>query len=267
MHFGSLDLTEYGAFDSCIKFPEGGISPLRTVEEYEIELYTEDQSTVSYLDGVEVPLKRGTLLCAKPGVRRRSRLPFRCLYLHITTEDAQLRQMLDTLPAHCVISDLSTAEVLFRRIISFDPEIFPEEILLLRSSVMELVYRFLQEVGSGRGDMLRAHRKTMQRVEQYIRQNPQEDLGLKALAFKANLSASYFHKLFTRHFGTSPAEYVLSCRISHAKALLVEAELSMEEIACQSGFSSQSYFNFCFKQQTGQTPLQYRKERLSRLMV
>lgn len=267
MRFGTIDLVEYGVFDSRIKFPEGVITPRRRVEEYEIELYTEDQPGATCIEGKELLLKRGLLLCSKPGMYRNSRLPFRCLYLHLVTEDAGLRQVLDMLPTWCTIVDLSTAEALFSRIIALDPEIFPEERLLLNSYVMELIYRLMQEAGSGRGDMLRSHRKTMQKVEQYIRGNLQEDLGLKALAARANLSASYFHKLFAQHFGTSPAEYVLSCRISHAKAMLLEAELTMEEISRRCGYSSQSYFNYCFKKQTGQTPLQYRKQRLSRNMV
>ena len=264
MQFGAVELTEYGVFDSHVKYPDDVLSPRRTVQEYEIELYTEDQTGVAYLNGMARPLKRGAVLCAKPGTVRNSRFPFRCLYVHLRTEDVLLSQMLDTLPLHGSISDLSTVEALFRRIIALDPEIFPEEGLLLHSYVMELVYRLAQEMGAGRGDMLRSHRRAMQRVEQYIRGNLQEDLGLKTLAAKANLSPSYFHKLFTQHFGVSPAEYVHSCRIAHAKALLLEAELTMEEIARRGGYSSQSYFNYCFKQQTGQTPLQYRKERLSR---
>ena len=72
-------------------------------------------------------------------------------------------------------------------------------------------------------------------------------------------------QIFTGHFGTTPAEYVLNCRMSAAKTMLMEGEMSMEEVAERCGFSSQSYFNYCFKQQTGQTPLQYRRASLSRL--
>ncbi len=267
MEFGAMLLSEYGVFDSRVKFPEGVLTQPRQVEEYEIELYTEDQTGIGYIGGVEVPLKKGTLICVRPGSVRYSRLPFRCLYLHLQTRDPQLRQLLSWLPEYCTMSDMSAAVSLFRRIISLDPGAFPEERLMLHSCISELVYRLLQEVGARQGDVLHAHRKTMQWVEQYIRQNPHEDLELKALAEKANLSPSYFHKLFTGHFGMTPAEYGLSCRISVAKTLLAEGELPMQEIARRSGFASQSYFNYCFKQQTGQTPLQYRKEHLSRLVV
>ena len=85
------------------------------------------------------------------------------------------------------------------------------------------------------------------------------------LAQNANLSPIYFHKLFRAHLGMTPAAFVLSCRIAAAKALLKTGESAISEISARCGFSSQSYFNYKFKEITGETPLQYRKARLSRL--
>jgi AraC-like DNA-binding protein len=64
-----------------------------------------------------------------------------------------------------------------------------------------------------------------------------------------------------------PGEYVFHCRIATAKTMLLNDDISMDQVAKGSGFSSQSYFNYCFKQETGQTPLQYRREMLSRKEV
>ena len=65
----------------------------------------------------------------------------------------------------------------------------------------------------------------------------------------------------------TPAAFVLRCRIAAAKAMLKTSELNIAEIAARCGFSSQSYFNFRFKEVTGETPLQYRNTRLSRLKL
>lgn len=267
MEFGHMVLSEYGVFDSRVKFPRGVITEARQVDSYEVELFTEKQAGCCYINGREVPLQKGTLICARPGMVRYSRLPFRCLYLHLETKDPHICGILDRLPEDCRLTDLSVAETLFRRLLALDPGLFPEERLLVQSCVLELVYRLLQEASDPMGQVRHTHRKSLQRVEEYIRQNPQEDLELKTLAQRANLSASYFHKLFTKHFGITPAEYVLACRIAAAKTMLVEGELLMEEIAVRSGFSSRSYFSACFKQCTGKTPQEYRKEKLSRLIV
>ena len=104
-------------------------------------------------------------------------------------------------------------------------------------------------------------------VERYIRDNITEDLSLEALAAVANLSPSYFHKLFCNHFSMTPGDFVLQCRVSAAKSMLLDDELTLGEVAERCGFSSQSYFNYRFKAVVGATPLQYRKASLSRMEV
>ncbi|MBQ8359902.1 MAG: helix-turn-helix transcriptional regulator [Oscillospiraceae bacterium] len=267
MEFGEMGLSEYGVFDSRVKFPRGVVTEPRQVDCYEVELYTEDQSGCCYVEGTEVPLRKGTLICARPGMIRNSRLPFRCLYFHLHTQDPHLCTLLERLPMVCMLTDMSAAVSLFRRLIALDHGLFQEERLLVQSCTLELLYRLIQDAGYPQRDVRHTHRRIMQWAEQFIRENPAAELDLNALAQRSNLSPSYFHKLFTEHFGITPAEYVLSCRISAAKTMLVEGELPIEEIAARSGFSSRSYFSFCFKQRTGKTPLEYRKDKLSRLLV
>ena len=109
--------------------------------------------------------------------------------------------------------------------------------------------------------------RTVLAAEEHIRNHLAEDLSLDALATRANLSPVYFHKLFRAHTHTTPAQYVLTTRIAAAKTMLKTGELSIGEIASRCGFSSQSYFNYKFKEVTGETPLQYRNTRLSRLKL
>ena len=86
------------------------------------------------------------------------------------------------------------------------------------------------------------------------------------LAEKCHISEVYFRKLFTRHFKTSPKQYVIGIRLQRAKELLTEGGLRISEIAEACGFSG--YYHFCrlFKEHTGTTPWKYRMEnQLSRL--
>lgn len=255
----------YGAFDSRIKFPRVIKTDPRKVECFEVELYVEDQPGISYIGDKVVPLKKGTLLCAKPGQVRCSQLHFKCLFFHLTTEDPQLHQLLSSLPDACVLTDISSLEELFRKLIRLDADSFPEERLLQHSCLLELIYTLSQYADNRSGS--HSHRQAMLRIERYIRDNLTEDLSLDGLAAVANLSPSYFHKLFCGHFDMTPGEYVLQYRVSAAKSLLVEGSLSLGEVAERCGFASQSYFNYRFKQSVGMTPLQYRKECLSRLEV
>lgn len=267
MEFSPITVPLYGVFDSRIKFPRVIKTEPRRVEDYEVELYVADQPGISYIEDKTIPLKKGTLLCAKPGQTRCSQLHFKCLYFHLKTEDAGLRQLLQSLPDVCVLSDFSAVEELFHKLLRLDADSFPEERLLQHSCLLELLYTLLQYAGPGMRSGSHIHRQSMARTERYIRDNLTEDLSLDALAAEVNLSPSYFHKLFCGHFSMTPGEYVLQCRVSAAKSLLIEGSLSLGEVAERCGFASQSYFNYRFKQSVGMTPLQYRRACLSRLEV
>ena len=110
-----------------------------------------------------------------------------------------------------------------------------------------------------------SHRAVMVETENFIRSHMAESLTLEQLSARVQFSPSHFHTIFTAWFGKTPHEFVLSCRIDEAKVSLRSDRCSLIEIAGDCGFSSQSHFCAQFKKSTGQTPLQYRKAKLSRL--
>lgn len=265
MEFLGLNILEYGVFDSRAKFPKIIKTQTRNVEVFEVELFTEDNPGVCYIDEEEYSLKKGTLICAKPGQRRSSRLHFKCLYLHLSTEDPVVLQTLNELPSCSVRHDADRLTEMFQRLMRLDVEKYPEEQLLMHGLILEFLYRLRQGVSLDKQEY--NYRHELRYVESYIRSNLAENMDLEHLSARANLSPSYFHKLFCAYFGMTPSEYVLECRIAEAKTMLAAGELTMGQIAVQCGFASQSYFNFRFKQIVGQTPLQYRRACLSRLSI
>ena len=63
--------------------------------------------------------------------------------------------------------------------------------------------------------------------------------------------------IFKQEYGVTPKEYADSRRL--AEELLAATQDQVIDVAYQAGFSSLAAFNRFFKQQTGQTPTQYRK--------
>ena len=64
----------------------------------------------------------------------------------------------------------------------------------------------------------------------------------------------------SRHYGTTPAKYVSSLRLSYAANLLSSSNLPVSEIAYECGFGSLSSFYSQFEKEYGITPKKYRGE-------
>ena len=59
-------------------------------------------------------------------------------------------------------------------------------------------------------------------------------------------------------------EYLRRVKISFATDYLKHSSLSISEISSLLGFSSVSHLNHIFKEATGKTPLQFRKDYLEK---
>jgi len=82
------------------------------------------------------------------------------------------------------------------------------------------------------------------------------------LAYECNISEVYFRKLFTKHFGISPKQFIIDLRIQRAKQMLAEGALSVSVISEKCGFSNLYHFCRLFKQRVGITPSEYRKANI-----
>ena len=86
-----------------------------------------------------------------------------------------------------------------------------------------------------------------------------ERLSVDDLAAVAAVSPSYLIRLFKKQMGTTPHDYLMRYRITHAKELLAETTLTSAAIARQVGFTTESNFSYRFKQMVGQSPRAYRQ--------
>lgn len=83
---------------------------------------------------------------------------------------------------------------------------------------------------------------------------------LKELADRAHLSPSRFSALFTKLVGTSPLNYLIQLRLSHAVELLEATDDKVIDIAASCGFRNLSNFNRLFKQHIGKLPSDVRSK-------
>ncbi|MGN0318376.1 MAG: helix-turn-helix transcriptional regulator [Lachnospira sp.] len=92
-------------------------------------------------------------------------------------------------------------------------------------------------------------------IKIHLRDNP----TLEKTAAGINISPSYLSKLFIKDMHTPFSTFVLNEKITYAQNLLANSNLSMTEIAYESGFSSNAYFSDCFRRVVGMSPLKFRK--------
>ena len=86
-----------------------------------------------------------------------------------------------------------------------------------------------------------------------------EDWPVARLAGLSGVSEAHFARAFKQAFGMPPHRYLLTRRIERAVAFLRETELSITEIAFQTGWASLGTFGRIFRDVTGETPGGIRK--------
>ncbi len=86
------------------------------------------------------------------------------------------------------------------------------------------------------------------------------DLNIGSISSLVNLSPEYFSRLFKKKTNVSPGVFITRCKINEAKKLLASGAYMMSEIAYALGYMNQFYFSKQFKQFTGVTPSEYKKQ-------
>ena len=101
--------------------------------------------------------------------------------------------------------------------------------------------------------------ETLQKALSYIDANLDKDLSIKSISNGINVSKSALYSKFHSLLNCTIGEYVNKKRIEKSAQLLVESNMSIEEVSQKSGFSSASYYTKIFKHHMGITPHKYKK--------
>ena len=97
-------------------------------------------------------------------------------------------------------------------------------------------------------------------VFNYVKDHFQEEISLEAVAEMASMTVPSFCRYFKKITKKTFTKFVNEYRIVHASKLLAEKPIGITEICYESGFNNFSHFNKLFKEFTGKSASQYRKE-------
>lgn len=100
----------------------------------------------------------------------------------------------------------------------------------------------------------------LKRVLSYIEDNLTAELSLVEIASIAGISVSQCKAAFRESVGLPVHQYVLERRVDRARALLSEGELSISQIALETGFSHQSHLAYHVRRLLGVSPTAIRRD-------
>lgn len=106
-------------------------------------------------------------------------------------------------------------------------------------------------------DVLPGH--ASQRALAYLHEHYAENVSLSDVARAAYLSPNYLAAVFKQETGKTVFDVLTEIRLSHARRLLLEDRLPVQEIAAAVGYSSPHHFSRLFRRSEGIPPSRYGK--------
>lgn len=100
----------------------------------------------------------------------------------------------------------------------------------------------------------------MNKVHHYVMDHFKQKITLEEAASLANLSPVAFSRYFKTRANKTFSAFVSEVRIGRACHMLMEDDLSVAAVGFECGFKTLSNFNRQFKEITGMTPGEYRRE-------
>ncbi len=101
----------------------------------------------------------------------------------------------------------------------------------------------------------------IEKATSFINENLEKDLSIEYITKNTHISKNVLYKNFRQCFDCTVSEYINRKRVEKSVDLLLNTNMSIEEISEKMGFSSATYYTQNFKKIKGTTPLKFRKSR------
>lgn len=103
-------------------------------------------------------------------------------------------------------------------------------------------------------------KERMSRVYTFLMENFTEQINLDEVAEVANMAPTAFCRYFKKRTNKTLWEFITELRIGYACKLLMEEDLSISQVAHESGYPTLSNFNQQFKSLSNLTPSEYQQK-------
>lgn len=107
----------------------------------------------------------------------------------------------------------------------------------------------------------------VEQVEEYIYSHISEPLNIEEIAKDVHVSSAHLGRMFRKKHNMSIIDYITEQRISLAKKLLQDGNITVSAASVKAGYNNYSYFTKIFKKCTGKTPREYVQEMRNKEML
>lgn len=240
------------------------------VEEYHFVIFFTTPPRVT-IRSKEYQFKKGCLLCMAPGddilvhpLNSSSPVKymticvnkefFEDIYLQTGGKGNILFKNLDYTFSYQLLEGI---EALIYEVLSYE-ETNP---LMIKSLENRIVIQLLRD-SSSKFNVLANNQQKLQdnvhKAKKYIETYFSSNITIKDICDAIYISPPHLQKVFAKHVGKTPYQYIMDCRLKKAKEMLKTTDTSIGEIARQCGFVNSSHFSSAFKKKEGIPPLVYK---------
>lgn len=107
-------------------------------------------------------------------------------------------------------------------------------------------------------EVISSDERFMTRINEIIQNNfSNQELDIDLIASELGMSRTNLYRKVKSLTNLSTIDLIINIRLQTAKRMLIESDLSIAEIAYESGFNSPAYFTTSFKKQYGITPKEF----------
>lgn len=97
------------------------------------------------------------------------------------------------------------------------------------------------------------------RAKEMLRSRIDGSISITEIADACGLSRSYFIHAFRETTGYTPHQWLIAQRLEQARALLIDFDMPLADVAAACGFADQSHFTRVFSQHSGAPPGTWRR--------
>jgi len=104
------------------------------------------------------------------------------------------------------------------------------------------------------------HENAMNPIVAFINQNYATITSLEEIADRFYISKHHLCRIFKKTMKLTVVDYLTQIRLKHACQMLLFSQMPIGKISDACGFHSSAYFSRVFKENTGKSPVEYRRE-------